>query len=212
VRSLWKGNAIGIARFFPNESINFKSRQFLQGNNALPNGFTKNFMVAVLSGWTASSLLYPFDTIRLALASSTEKKPKITSIIKNLVRTQGPGYFFRGYLNSLMGTAVFRGSFNGIYDTAKTRTRSVEERTLVAYLSAVVAGGICYPLDLVRRRRIVGNERGGALEFSRSILRKEGVKGFYRGAKLILPQSLAGAAILLLFDTNGVPIFSAGAN
>lgn len=212
MRSLWKGNAIGIARFFPNESINLKSRQFLQRNSPLTDGFTRNVMVAVLSGWTASSLLYPFDTLRLALASSTEKKPKIASILKNLIRTQGPGYFFRGYLNSLMGTAIFRGSFNGIYDTAKSKTRSVEERTLVAYLSAVVAGGVCYPLDLVRRRRIVGNERGGVVEFSRSILQKEGVRGFYRGAKLILPQSLTGAAILLLFDTAGLPIFSAAAN
>lgn len=111
-----------------------------------------------------------------------------------------------------MGTAVFRGSFNGIYDTAKWKTKSVEERTLVAYMSAVIAGGICYPLDLVRRRRIVSNERGRVWAFCREILAKEGVKGFYKGAKLILPQSLTGAAILLLFDTSGLPIFTPSAN
>lgn len=154
----------------------------------------------------ASSLLYPFDTLRLALSNSTEKKPSINAILKGIVRNQGVGYFFRGYLNSLMGTAVFRGSFNGIYDTTKAKTRTLEERTLAAYLSAVVAGGICYPLDIVRRRKIVGDERGGALAFSKKILKKEGVKGFYKGAKLILPQSLTGAAILLLFDTS--PLFS----
>jgi hypothetical protein len=132
----------------------------------------RNVINAVLSGWTASSLLYPFDTLRLALSNSTEKKPKITSILKNLIRTQGTGYFFRGYLNSLMGTAAFRGSFNGIYDTAKTKTRSVEERTLVAYLSAVGAGIICYPLDLVRRRRIMANQPTSGREFVKNIFKK----------------------------------------
>jgi hypothetical protein len=42
------------------------------------------------------------------------------------MRTQGVKYFFRGYLNSLMGTAIFRGSFNGIYDTAKGRTKNTQ--------------------------------------------------------------------------------------
>lgn len=73
---------------------------------------------------------------------------------------------------------------------------------MIAYLSAVLAGGICYPLDLVRRRRIMGSEKVGGLEFCLGIWRKEGLKGFYRGAKLIPAQSLTGAAILLLFDTT----------
>lgn len=126
----------------------------------------------MLSGWIASSLLYPFDTLRLALTNSTEKKPKITRILKNIIRTQGPSYFFRGYLSSLMGIAVFRGSFNGLYDTAKGKTRSVEERTLAAYVSAVVAGSICYPLDLVRRRRIMGGEGVRGIDFCLNIWRK----------------------------------------
>lgn len=73
---------------------------------------------------------------------------------------------------------------------------------MVAYLSAVVAGSICYPLDLIRRRRIMGSERLGGIEFCVGVWRKEGIRGFYRGAKLIPAQSLTGAAILLLFDTT----------
>lgn len=117
---------MGIARFFPNETINFKTRQYLHQNSPLLDGPSKNITAAVLSGWTASSILYPFDTLRLALTNSTEKKPNLPNIFKNILRTQGAKYFFRGYLNSLMGTAIFRGSFNGIYDTLKTRTKSTQ--------------------------------------------------------------------------------------
>ena len=69
VRSLWKGNTIGIARFFPNEYINYKARQFLQ--NKLPNSISMNMGIAVLAGWTASSVLYPFDIVRQHLGTNT---------------------------------------------------------------------------------------------------------------------------------------------
>ena len=206
VRSLWKGNTIGIARFFPNESINLKTRQALQ--KKMPGTFKMNVMIAILSGWTASSILYPFDILRMAMSNSTEKSTKITSLLKSIIRNHGVKYFFKGYLNSLVGTAVFRGSFNGFYDTAKAEARSMEERAGIAYLCSVLAGGICYPLDLIRRRRIMGSEEGNVMSFAKGIFRREGVKGFYKGAKLILPQSLTGAVILLLFDSNGLPLFN----
>ena len=71
VRSLWKGNTIGIARFFPNEFINYKARQSLQ--NKLPSTIGINMGIAVIAGWTASSLLYPFDLVRQHLGTNTEK-------------------------------------------------------------------------------------------------------------------------------------------
>ena len=46
------------------------------------------------------------------------------------------------------------------------------------------------------------------MSFAKGIFRREGIKGFYKGAKLILPQSLTGAVILLLFDSNGIPLLS----
>jgi hypothetical protein len=38
------------------------------------------------------------------------------------------------------------------------------------------------------------------------------VKGFYKGAKLILPQSVTGAIILMLFDTTGIPLLESSAS
>jgi hypothetical protein len=114
-----------------------------------------NILVAVISGWTASSILYPFDIVRLSLSNSTEKKIKITTILKSIIRNHGAKYFFKGYLNSLLGTAIFRGSFNGLYDTTKGGASSLQKRAGIAYGCAVVAGGICYPIDVVRRRRIM---------------------------------------------------------
>lgn len=123
IKSLWKGNAIGIVRFFPNESINFQTRATLR--KYVPDKFSFNVMVAIVAGWTASSLLYPFDILRMSLSNSTEKEYKISQALRTIVRTHGAKYFYKGYLNSMVGTAVFRGSFNGFYDSAKSQAKSI---------------------------------------------------------------------------------------
>jgi Mitochondrial carrier protein len=84
-----------------------------------------NVLIAILSGWTASTILYPFDILRMSISNCTEKNTRITQVLKNIVRHHGAKYFFKGYLNSLVGTALFRGSFNGIYDTAKGHASSL---------------------------------------------------------------------------------------
>jgi solute carrier family 25 (mitochondrial adenine nucleotide translocator), member 4/5/6/31 len=163
-----------------------------------------NMGIAVLAGWTASSLLYPFDILRQHLGTNTEREGKITSTLRTLLKNNGARYFYKGFFNSMIGTAVFRGSFNGIYDSAKHQARSVDQKALVAYLCAVTAGAICYPIDIVRRRRILINSTEKFFSFGSKIWKSEGIRGFYKGSKLIPLQSLAGAAILLIFDTAGL--------
>lgn len=57
----------------------------------------------------------------------------------------------------MLGTAVFRGSFNGSFDCAKSRATNLREKTVIAYLCAVIAGSICYPIDIINKRRILIN-------------------------------------------------------
>lgn len=106
----------------------------------------------------------------------------------------------------MIGTAVFRGSFNGIYDSAKHSANSLSEKAFIAYICASVAGGICYPIDIVRRRRILINSTENYLSFSSKIWKHEGLKGFYKGSNLIPLQSITGAIILLIFDTAGLTV------
>jgi len=106
----------------------------------------------------------------------------------------------------MVGTAIFRGSFNGFYDSSKSKAKTLQFKALIAYTCAVVAGGICYPLDSIRRRRIIINSNDNIFSFADKIWKREGLKGFYKGSKLILAQSFAGAVILILFDNTHLPI------
>ena len=106
----------------------------------------------------------------------------------------------------MLGTAVFRGSFNGVYDSAKHHAKSLNEKAFIAYICAAIAGGICYPIDIIRRRRILINSHENFFSFSSKIWRHEGIKGFYKGSHLIPLQSITGAVILLIFDTAGLSV------
>ncbi len=93
------------------------------------------------------------------MGSSTEKQAKFISTFKAILRNNGPKYFYKGFFNSMIGTAIFRGSFNGLFDNAKQYTSSIHSKACVAYMSAIVAGLICYPLDIARRRSIIANSK-----------------------------------------------------
>ena len=197
--SLWKGNTVGLARFFPSEAINYQARNVFRphfGSDCLGN-----IAVAVLAGWTASSTLYPLEAIRMALSSHTSQQQAALSALGRLVRQNGPSIFYRGFAQSMAGTAVFRASFNGLYDWAKGYSASQKGRVGIAYSCSIVAGVLCYPLDSLRRKKMVANSQERLGQFARKVVAEEGVRGLYRGSHLMPVQSVVGALILLAFDS-----------
>ncbi|CAM6001636.1 unnamed protein product [Sphagnum balticum] len=200
LKSFWKGSGIGLLRFYPNESINLQARKLARQH--LPSHFASNICAAVAGGWAACLTLYPFDILRMTLSNTIEKDYSVLKTFKSTLKLHGARYFYKGIGSSLLTSAVFRGTFNGLYDTLKELTSTLEGKVGCAYISAVSAGAICYPLDSLRRRRIVRNCSKNVALFAREIVQTEGFKGFYKGARLILPQSVVGAVILLLFDAG----------
>jgi solute carrier family 25 (adenine nucleotide translocator) protein 4/5/6/31 len=71
IRALWKGNAIGLIRFFPNEQINYNVKSFSQ--KFLNKNYASNAVAGITGGWTSALILYPIDQIRLHLNNSIGK-------------------------------------------------------------------------------------------------------------------------------------------
>jgi len=167
IRSFWRGNTLSLLRFFPNESINLYVRNFM--SKQIGESGINKVAGAMVSGWTASFLLYPFDILRQNISTSTEKKFSLLKSAVGLVKTRGLRYLYKGFLNSLLGTAVYRGSFNGSFDTFKNRRKTLPEKAGIAYLCAVWAAIVCYPLDVVNRRRIFVDSKEGTIKFGLGI-------------------------------------------
>ena len=103
-----------------------------------------------------------------------------------------------------MTTIVYRSCYNGLYDTHKVNAKTLRSRALVAYLSTIVAEYLVYPIEIIRRRRIIMNAKEGFLMYGRNVWKKEGIAGFYKAATIVPIQSLAWSLVLIVFDTAGI--------
>lgn len=153
IKGLWKGNSISLLRFFPNEKMNNDVKNMVK--NVLPSSCWANIVSGVFGGWVAAGILYPIDTVRIFLATSSKKQSQTLRELAKNIKGQGKMYLYRGYKSSLLGIALFRGSYFGLYDTFKGKTSSPTAKWMTAYLSGLFAGMLVYPIQTLRKRKII---------------------------------------------------------
>lgn len=118
---------------------------------------------------------------------------------------------YQGFGVSVGGIIVYRASFFGGYDTAKTwflkdtRNPPIFQSWLIAQTVTTLAGFISYPFDTVRRRMMMQAGRGEKLYSSTldcwfKILRYEGSRAFFKGALSNVIRGSGGALVLVLYD------------
>ncbi len=146
--------------------------------------------------------------LRQFLSNQVSTKSSFIGAFKRIVSEYGYKYFYKGYANVLLTNMVYRGCYNGFYDTHKVGAPCLEDRIQVAYLSTLLAEYLVHPLEVIRKRRILMNAREGLLKYGRSIWKNEGIGGFYKGASVLPIQSVTWAMVLILFDTAGLKWFS----
>lgn len=84
LRAFWNGNVIMVARVMPVESINYETRRYLQ--QKLPNQLGYNIFIAIVSGITAFTIIYPSDIVRQTMNNNTQSHISISSTIKSIYR------------------------------------------------------------------------------------------------------------------------------
>lgn len=99
----------------------------------------------MVSGITATTILYPTDVLRQFLNNNISGRLSLLAASRKILSQYGFKYFFKGYPNLLVTTILYRGCYNGFYDTHKVNTTQ-KERVIVAYLSAIIGEYIVYPI------------------------------------------------------------------
>ncbi|KAJ3695006.1 hypothetical protein LUZ60_000383 [Juncus effusus] len=220
--SLWRGNGTGVLRYYPSVALNFSLKDLYRsilkdGSNSDSNlsslAFT-NFLSGALAGCTTLVIIYPLDISHTRLAADVGRPNSrqfrgISHFLQTTYRKSGFTGIYKGLNASLHGMVIHRGLYFGGFDTLKETLISDKsplwERWLGAQVVSSGAGFISYPLDTVRRRMMMqsGSERPvyeGTADCWRKIWRREGVKGFYRGAVSNVMRSTGAAAILVGYD------------
>jgi len=228
IGSYWRGNMANVIRYFPTQAFNFAFKDTFK--NLFPKyspkkDFWKFFLCNMASGGLAGaaslSIVYPLDFARTRLASDLGKNGEreftgLVDCITKVAKNTGVSSLYQGFFVSVQGIIVYRGSYFGLYDTAKGSLFKDEKKAnfflkyLVAQGVTAAAGVLSYPFDTVRRRLMMmsGRKKGGAvaiqytgtLDCWAKFFQQEGFKGFFKGALSNVLRGAGGAMVLVLYD------------
>ena len=201
---------------------------WLQGSAERRRAFIGSFLAGGLAGATSTTLLYPLEFVRTRLAmdggsSSGQRKYKgMWDAWRTIGRTDGILGFYQGYGIAVTGGIFYRLLYLGGYDAFKGELLHYKQSTSItdspsrlswgelivsAQLVTLVAGTLSYPFDSVRRRMMMQaglprEERlyRSSLHCIGSILRSEGLRGFFLGLAPNILRSIGGALLLVGYD------------
>lgn len=199
VSGLWRGNFTNCIRVFPHAATQFTAYDYFKSllPNILenPESYAGKVLCGGMAGATAVTVTHPMDLIRIRLQTQPELKG-IGDSIRQIVRTSGPLGFYRGYTSAVLSLSPFIAVNFTTFDIIKTlyfgpqaglTKQEIKKQNPLLNLvfgaaSGLVAQTVCYPLDTVRRRMALADSTYTSnLNAVQTILRNEGLGGFYKG-------------------------------
>jgi solute carrier family 25 phosphate transporter 23/24/25/41 len=202
VNGLWRGNGINVLKIAPESAIKFAAyeqiKRLIKGDSKTGLSIYERFCAGALAGGISQTAIYPLEVMktRLALRKTGQYKSIMDAAFK-IYRVEGLGSFYRGYIPNILGIIPYAGIDLAVYETLKKKylkTHSNLEQPSFWMLLACgsvssTLGQMCsYPLALVRTRLqaqvahpTVDPAAITMTGVFRTILKKEGVLGLYRG-------------------------------
>lgn len=226
VTGFWKGNVPAEALYLAYGSIQFLTyRSTTQALNTLPEkyslpGTAVSFIAGAVAGSAATTVTYPLDLLRTRFAAQGTERVYASLIgsIRDISRLEGPRGFFRG-LGAGVGQIVpYMGLFFALYETLKPvfagislPLESLGSGDALAGISAsMMSKTAVFPLDTVRKRlQVQGPTRvkyahrnipvyeRGVYDALKTIIKREGARGLYRGLGVSLVKAAPASAVTM---------------
>ncbi|KAJ4719069.1 Mitochondrial carrier protein [Melia azedarach] len=164
--------------------------------------------VAGAAAGVASTLVcHPLEVLKDRLTISRDVYPNLSIAISKIYKDGGIGAFYSGISPTLIGMLPYSTCYYFMYDTIKTsycksknkKTLNRPEMLVLGALAGLTASTISFPLEVARKRLMVGALQGkcpphmaGALS---EVIHEEGLMGLYRGW---------GASCLKVMPSSGI--------
>lgn len=223
VSSFWRGNMANVVRYFPTQAFNFAFKDTIKGmfpkydsKTQFWQFFGANVAAGGLAGAASLLIVYPLDFARTRLAADvgSGKNREFTGLVDCITKTAkrgGTGALYDGFGVSVQGIIVYRGSYFGLYDTAKgvffadEKKASLLYKWMIAQAVTASAGIVSYPFDTVRRRMMMqaGSDNklySSTMDCWRKIAANEGTGAFFKGAWSNVLRGAGGALVLVMYD------------
>lgn len=221
---LWKGNVPAELMYISYAAIQFttyrSTTQLLRrvtGDAKLP-GAAESFLAGASAGALATAATYPLDLLRTRFAAQGSGDERVYTSLRRAVvtirRDEGARGFFRGLVPALGQVVPFMGVFFAAYEALRPPLAGLDlpfggGEALAGTLASVAAKTGVFPLDTVRKRiQVQGPTRGryvhknipdygrlGMVGTLRTIMRREGARGLYRGLTVSLLKAAPASAV-----------------
>jgi len=224
--AFWRGNLVNCLRYAPQQGSALAFNDFL--NDLFPaydsrKQFWQSLGVKLLSGGlaggVANTICYPFDYARTRLASDVKKGQGqfkgIGDCIMTTVRNQGITGLYTGWSVTVAGAFVYRAGQLGCFKQIQDMNPYKKDKGAMGAISSFVAVTAArtvvmpfnYPFDTVRRRMMLQSEKPiaerlykGSFHCASEVLKKEGLKGMYKGMVPEIFRGVGGSFVIVIYD------------
>ena len=225
ITGLWKGNVPAEALYLAYGSVQFLSyRSATQALDALPEpyrlpGTAKSFIAGAVAGTAATTVTYPLDLLRTRFAAQGKEKvyDGLLASIRDITRHEGPKGFYRGLSAGIAQIVPYMGLFFALYESFKPLFANVQlpfeslgsGEAVAGVAASVLSKTAVFPLDTIRKRlQVQGPTRAkfgggkiptytGVSGTLKAILKREGVRGLYRGLSVGLLKAAPASAVTI---------------
>ncbi|CAI5994663.1 unnamed protein product [Closterium sp. NIES-64] len=181
----------------------------------LPESVPPSSVAGGAAGLAATLLLYPFSAVGDHMSLQPGKYPGLRQALLGVAQQHGASQLFRGVVPKLASmvpaSAINFLVFESLKDEIKRRRNGKDPSAAHILVAGAIAGAastiVTHPFELCRREINMSllpkhaTPTGGHLEYNslrhamRGILRKEGVRGLYRGVLPSLIELVPATAI-----------------
>ncbi|KIJ56889.1 hypothetical protein M422DRAFT_238480 [Sphaerobolus stellatus SS14] len=219
IRAFWVGNGLNLIKIFPESAVKFmtyeqtkrlfaKHWDHVEDPRYISGG--SRFISGGMGGICSQLFIYPIETLKTQMMSSTgDKTRSIASSINRLRALGGFPAFYRGLTIGIIGvfpySAIDMSTFEAL-KLAYLRSTGKEEPGVLAILafgsmSGSIGASTVYPLNLVRTRLQASGSTGhpqrytGVMDVARKTYAADGWRGFYRGLLPTLAKVVPSVSI-----------------
>jgi solute carrier family 25 folate transporter 32 len=167
--------------YFETNRLNFKPTGYL---------YLDKVFMAYASGFIAGTLANPLWVIKTRFQTEILKTygsdnkiiPKVSYVqfTKNMYKNEGIASFWKGWGTTQLNNLKLGVQFP-LYDFLKDKTENIFFSSTFAKL---LSSTVFYPLDLIRTNQRESTVKLYAVDCSKKIYKKDGLRGFYRGVGL----------------------------
>ena len=225
-RAFWRGNGANVLKVVPETAVKFAAFDALKQVVAVDPGNAttgERFVAGGVAGAAAQAAIYPLEIVktRMALSSSVEHPraapTTMSGTFRSVLAESGARGLFRGLAPSLVGIVPYAGidlmANSSLREYVARRYQAagaepgIPELLGCGMASSTTAMLATYPLNVIRTRMQTGGMPGfpaykTASDCLVDVVRREGVRGLYRGIAPSLAKVLPASSIsYAVYDT-----------